>query len=98
MTVLSSVSLPSVGSFEVLTVAVFESVPGVPGAVTLMSLLTVSPASTVPSSHVTVTGSVLVLVQLAGSDPLSITPFGRVSLTCTPVAVPAPMALVTSRV
>ena len=68
-----------------------------PWAVTLMSLLTVSPVSTVPSSRVTVTGFVPVLVQLAGSEPLIISPCGKVSLTCTPVAVPALMALDTVR-
>lgn len=68
-----------------------------PWAVTLMSLLTVSPVSTVPSSHVTVTGFVPVLVQLAGSEPLIISLCGKVSLTCTPVAVPALIALGTVR-
>ena len=95
--VVSSVSLLSVVSLLLLTVAVFEERPRCAVGCDADVLAHRFSSVDCPSSHVTVTGFVTVLVQLAGSEPLIISPCGKVSLTCTPVAVPALMALGTVR-
>ena len=67
------------------TVAVFETMPAVLGAVTTISIVADTPLGKMPSLHVTV----LVPEQVPelGVAETNVTPAGKVSVTVTPLVV-----------
>ena len=97
--VCSTLESSGVGSVGLVVLAPFSSVPGVPGAMTLMVLRTSCPAAMVPSPHVTVMRPLVsvLLVQSVGKGPSRVTPSGSVSVIRTLAAYAAPAALLTRR-